>query len=205
MINLLPDDVKSGLGFARRNSRLRRKSVTLIAVIASLLLVAGLGALYISRSTNSYKKQVSAAKQSLEAQNEDEINAQVADLTGNVKLVIQVLSREILFSKLINQIGATMPRGSVLTSLSINKVEGGIDLQALAADYQTATQVQVNLKDPDSKVFASADIVNVQCVNAKSESSNPLSSKYPCSVQIRALFAKDNPFLFISKSSGGGS
>lgn len=201
MINLLPDELKSTLSFARRNTRLRHKAFVMLAVIGLLMLVSFFGILYINRATNSFDKQIAAAKESLEAQEQDKINTQVKDLTGNVKLVVQVLNREILFSKLLKQIGSVMPRGSSLTSLSINQLQGGIDLQAVATDYQTATQVQVNLKDPNNKIFASADIVNIQCAT-DTAGLIPANSQYPCAIKIRALFTKDNPFLFISLPSG---
>ena len=109
---------------------------------------------------------------------------------------MQVLSKEVLFSKLLTQVGSVMPGGSVLTALSINQLSGGLDLQAKATDYQTATQVQVNLQDPKSLLFEKVDIVNVQCQSTVT--ADPLVAKYPCTVQMRALFSKTNPFLFIS-------
>jgi hypothetical protein len=86
----------------------------------------------------------------------------------------------------------------VLTGLSINKVQGGLDLQAAATDSQTATQVQVNLQDPKNQIFEKADIVNIQCATDASTAGDPLKSQYPCTVQLRTLFAKNNTFSFIS-------
>jgi len=124
------------------------------------------------------------------------IQKRVEDISGSLKLVVQVLSREILFSTLIRQIGSAIPAKASLTGLSISKVTGGIDLTAIASDYDTATQVQVNLKDPANKIFDKADIVNVTCTGAAA--SDPA---YPCTVTIRAQFASNNPFLFI-KTTG---
>ncbi len=125
----------------------------------------------------------------------------VQQLSDSLKLVTQVLQREILFSKLLAQTGAALPNGSVLTDLSINKLQGGLDLRVSATDYQTATQVQLNLQDPNNKIFEKADIVNIQCVTPK-PGNNALQNKYPCNVQLRALFAKNNPFSFISPKTG---
>ena len=73
---------------------------------------------------------------------------------------------------------------------------GGIDLNAVTKDYQTATQVQLNLQDPKNKIFDKADILNITC-----SSSNPADPSYPCTISLKALFAKNNPFLFINSGA----
>lgn len=90
-----------------------------------------------------------------------------------------------------------MPSGSTLQNLNIGKVDGGIDLQAAAKDYQTATQVQLNLADPANKLFEKADIITINC--ATTSSSTSVSSVYPCQVNIKALFTKNNTYLFINQ------
>ncbi len=73
-------------------------------------------------------------------------------------------------------------------------------MQARATDYQTATQVQVNLQDPKSLLFDKVDIVNVQCQGSAAAPGSE-AAKYPCTVQMKALFTKTNPFLFINGSN----
>lgn len=195
MINLLPPNVKESISYARRNTRLRKWCV---ALFTSIFLIGGVvlaGQLYMQQSIKTYQTQVEQGTQQLETQKLAETQAKVKDLTNSLKLVVQVLSREILFSKLLRQVGAALPNGSILTDLSINTVQGGLDLRASASDYQTATQVQINLQDPNNKIFEKADIVSVQCT------SETTTNPYPCTLQIRALFATDNPFLFIKKGA----
>lgn len=194
MINLLPPGVKENIIYARRNTRLRSWCIALFVSIVVIGAIVAAGRVYMQQSIKTYSRQVAQGTQQLEAQELTETQAKVKELTNNLKLVVQVLQREILFSKLLRQVGFALPNGSVLSGLSINAVQGGIDLQASAVDYQTATQVQVNLQDPNNKIFEKADIVNVQC----GASSTSTISEYPCTVHIRALFAKDNPFSFIT-------
>ncbi len=195
MINLLPPEVKSNYGYARRNTKLLKWSFVLLASIALLGSVGLAGQLYLQRTTKSLADQVEKGNADLQAQKLDETQKQVEGISNDLKLVVQVLSKEVLFSSMLKQIGSVMPPGAVLTELNISKLQGGLDLQAAATDYQTATQVQVNIADPKNKLFASADIVNIQC----GATSDAAKSQYPCTVQIRALFAKQNPFLFITK------
>ncbi len=203
MINLLPPAVKENILYARRNTRLRHWIFGLLASVLVIAATAALGHLYLQQSIHSYTDQVHQGEEQLKAQKLEETQAQVQDLTNSLKLVVQVLSREILFSKLLTQVGAALPGGSVLTNLSISKVSGGIDLQAAATDYQTATQVQVNLQDPNNKIFEKADIINIQC--AAQANGDAIKAQYPCTVQLRALFAKNNPYSFISSGSTNGA
>lgn len=201
MINLLPPDVKESITYARRNTRLRSWTIALFFSIIAICGIVGVGQLYLHGASKSFANQIELGNQQLEAQQLTKTQNDVKELTNNLKLVVQVLSRQILFSKMLEQIGAALPSGAVLTGLSIDSAnlgttatQSGIDLQAAAADYKTATQVQINLQDPNNKIFEKADIVTVQC-------SDTQESEYPCTVQIRALFSKDNPFLFISKGA----
>jgi len=194
MINLLPPDLKTSIIYARRNTMLIKWLVATLVGLAGVGAVVVAGQFYINHSVNAYKTEVQRSKEQLSAQKLEETQARVTDISNSIKLATQVLSREVLFSKLLQQIGAVMPAGSSLQSLTIGKLEGGIDLQAAAVDYQTATQVQVNLEDPRNKIFDSADIVSVSCTN----SDDPAKKQdYPCQVSIRASFTKNNPFLFV--------
>lgn len=196
MINLLPPDIRKNISYARRNSRLRKWILSIMAGIFGVVVVSGAGYMYINRLGHNYSQLALQAQTDFNKQNPAAIQKQVEDISSSLKLVVQVLSREVLFSKLLNQIGASLPSGSVLLGLSINKLQGGIDLQAGATDYQTASQVQVNLQDPHNKIFDKADIVNIRCEGASVGNSN-----YPCTVVIRAQFNKENPFLFIKNSA----
>jgi len=200
MINLLPPEVKENVLYARRNTRLRHWLFGLVFSIIIIGVAIGAGHLYLLQSINSYTAQVKKGDEQLKTQKLEETQAEVQELTSSIKLMTQVLSKEILFSKLLTQVGAALPNGSILTDLSINKVQGGLDLRAAATDYQTATQVQLNIQDPKNKIFEKADIINIQCASATG-SSDATKNQYPCTVQLRALFAANNSFSFISKGT----
>lgn len=199
MINLLPTATRESLTYARRNTKLRTWITALTTVNVILGLTVAGGWLYLRNETTQYWAQVDTGKQALVSQNQAEVKAQVEDLSNSLKLVDQVLSKEVLFSKLLRQVGAVMPAGAVLTNLNIDELTGGLDLQVAAKDYDTGTQAQVNLSDPENKIFESADIVNIQCNSGDDQDADSaLAKAYPCTVQLRVLFAKDNPFLFIN-------
>lgn len=200
MINLLPPDTREAIMYARRNTRLLHWSLALLAGIAGMVAIVVFGFFYIDQNTKNINQQVELARQELKVQKLEETQKRVEDLSGSLKLVTQVLSKQILFSELLQQVGAVMPSGSSLGGLNISKVQGGIDLQAVSRDYQTASQVQVNLQDPNNKLFEKVDILSINC------GSQPAQSAYPCTGTYRASFTKNNPFLLLSSnpSTGGG-
>lgn len=192
MINLLPPNVKQDLVYGRRNTLMLRWSFTCLLAIVGVMLIVLFGQFYMNQSIHDYTLQKQKTGDELVAQDLKQTQKQVQDISSSLKLVVQVLSREVLFSKLIQQIGVAIPTNSRLTDLKISQTQGGIDLTAVASDYGTATQVQVNLQDPDNKIFDKADIVGINCL-----ATGATNARYPCSISIRAQFAKSNPFLFI--------
>lgn len=196
MINLLPSNYRQNITYARYNTKLLKWSLSLLGSIAGVAVIVVVGLFYIHQSTISYSAQLAQTKQAVKTQQVAKTQQKIQDISSSLKLVIQVLSREVLFSKLLKQIGSAIPANASLTDLKIGEVKGGIDLTAIASDYNTATQVQVNLQDPANKIFNKADIVSINC-----SSTNATNSKYPCTVTIRAQFAANNPFLFTSPRS----
>lgn len=195
MINLLPPDIKQDYYYAGRNVRLLR---WVVASVAAVILLGGIGTygwLNLHQSTTSYSNQVAGAQQQLKAAKLTQTNAQVQDITNSFRLVVKVLSQEVLFSKLLKQMATVLPQGSYLTGLNITSIQSGsgLDITVNATNYQTATQVQVNLADPNNKIFTKADIENITCGKTATDPT------HPCVVTLRAQFAPNNPFLFINQ------
>ncbi len=200
MINLLPPDTRQNLLFARRNTQLLRWSTALLVGIGGVVAVVAFGYFFIDQNTRNVSAQVEQARAELKAQKLEETQKKVEDISGSLKLVTQVLSKQILISDLLKQTGAVMPNGSSLAGLSLSKIQGGIDLQAVSKDYQTGTQVQVNLQDPKNKLFDKVDIISVTCTG-QTTGVTTLQS-YPCTGTYRARFVKDNPFLLLKPTGG---
>ena len=192
MINLLPPEVKQGYRYGQRNVGQRNWLLAMVLVLVGLGALATYGLLTLHQSNANYTKQVTALQSQLEKDKLDQTKNQVQDISSSLKLAVKVLSNEVLFSKLIKQIGAAMPSGAVLTGLTIDQVTGGLDLAANTTNYTTATQVQVNLADPANKIFSKVDINSINCNDTQ-------DATYPCTVALRALFNTNNPFLFINQ------
>lgn len=195
MINLLPPELKTSYSYARKNVALRRWVIIFLVTFAGLWGIATYGLLDLQQNTTKHQGEVDKLQTALQDANYAGTQKQIGDISGSFQLAVKVLEQEVLFSQLLKQIAATMPPKSNLTSLNISQTQGALDISAVATDYNTATQVQVNLSDPKNKIFSKADIVNIAC---EGQSEDPA---YPCTVNVRALFATDNPFLFINSKA----
>jgi len=193
MINLLPPGVKNGYRYGRLNVSLRKWVVACVVALIGLGALGTYGLATIQQSTIQYDNQIAATEAEFKKENFVGTQKQVQDISGSFKLVVKVLGQEVLFSQLLKQMAEAIPAKANLTGLTIGQTQGAIDITAITTDYNTATQVQINLADPKNKIFSKADIVSITCNDAAA--SNP---RYPCTVNIKALFAKDNPFLFIN-------
>lgn len=195
MINLLPPDVKQSYFYARRNVGLRKWLLACIIALIGLGALGTYGLLTIQQSTDRYNKDIAQAEAAFKQEQFSETQKRVQDISSNFKLVVKVLGQEVLFSKLLTQVATLIPPNASLSSLNISQTQGALDISAVAIDYKTATQVQINLADPDNKIFSKADIVSITC-DSKNDSAT--AAKYPCTVSIRALFAANNPYLLIN-------
>lgn len=194
MINLLPPHVKNSYRFARHNQALRHWIVALALILVGLGLIGSYGLLTIHESAKHFQDQVAAGQAELKKNNVDVTNKDLKQFNTSLSLAVKVLDQEVLFSKLITQIGTAIPKGVSLTGLQINQLGGGLDLTAAADNYADATQTQVNLSDPSKDLFSKVDIVNINCGSQSSPSQGAL-----CTAQFRALFNINNQFLFINQ------
>lgn len=194
MINLLPPDIKQSYRYAERNVSLLNWVMAATLSLIGIGIIGTYGWLAMRQNILQSDQQASTTQAALDAANLKETNQRVTDISNSLKLAQQVLSQEILFSKLLKQMATALPNGANLTGLNIADVStgGALDVTAVTTNYTTATQVQVNLADPDNQLFAKADIQNITC-------DDTTNARYPCKITLRAQFAEKNPFLFINQ------
>lgn len=195
MINLLPEDYHTSLRSAHLNTILRRWIAAALLATLGLILIMAVGWIYIDQQNRNLGHNINTLNQQLEIQDLAGTQAKAKAITTNIKIINQVLSREVRFSGLIKQIGSTMPPGTVLSGLTLTKVDGALDLAANARDSTSAAQIAVNLSDPENQIFNKVDIVNINCSSAPG---NP----YPCTATFKALFnnTTKNKFLNVPGS-----
>jgi hypothetical protein len=195
MLNLLPPKLTEQYLYARRNTHLRRWIGAGLLALLGLAAITSYGLFSMQSSINNFQHQLSTSQGAHTEAQLKSLQKQSTDITSSVRLVVTVLSQEVLFSQLLRQIATVTPANAKLTDLGIANIQGAIDITAAATDYQTATQLQINLQSPANKIFSKADIQSISCGG---DSNDP---NYPCTVIIRALFTNDNPYLFIHKAA----
>jgi Tfp pilus assembly protein PilN len=199
MINLLPPELKQDYRYARLNHRLVHWLTAFVLAIGGVVIITGAGLFIMSNSIDSYKTRIANTQGQLASQHFTDVQKQVTDISNNLRLMVKVLSKEILFSKLLARLGQVTPPGVVLTNLSISQTESAIDITAQTTNYNAATQLQINLAAASNQIFSKADIVNITCQTG-TQVTNPA---YPCTATIRAQLTSNNPFLFINSQGAG--
>ncbi|HSW85362.1 MAG TPA: hypothetical protein VLF79_01965 [Candidatus Saccharimonadales bacterium] len=197
MINLLPPEVKQSYRYARRNIQLRSWLIMFALTFIGLGIMTTYGFVILHQSIAKNNTQVAATEALFKKEDFDGTQKQIKDISNSFKLVVNVLSKEVLFSEILKQIGVIMPSNAYLTGLTINQVQGGLTITANTTDYKSATQVQINLSDPKNQVFSKADIENIVCQTGAAS----VDPSHPCTVTVRALFKTNNPYLFINSKA----
>lgn len=192
MINLLPPEYRQSQRFSRTNTRLTRWLLVGVVLVAGLALIVTSSWLYTDRQIKQIDSSIEKTQGLLKTQNLEKVQKQADEISRNVRIINQVLSREIRFSALIQEIGKVMPPGTVLSSLTLTRVNGALDLTANAKNYSTATRIAVNLSDPGNKLFDKVDIVNINCADAE--------GPYDCSASLRVLFGEEASSRFLNVS-----
>lgn len=198
MINLLPPPIKSSYDYARRNVTLSHWIIAFLIALLGLLAIGTTGLIYMQHLADTYAAEINSSQNSLKLQKLAQTQTKAQDISNSLKLAVQVLSQEVLFSKLLQQLATVTPSNASLSSLTIGQTTGALDITAQTTNYAAATQLQANLTDPANRIFSKADLVSVTCGGTTQAATN---TKYPCTVTIRALFAEHNPFLFINNGA----
>lgn len=197
MINLLPPSHKRALVYARRNTRLRAGVVGLSAGLILLMLVATGGFLILRQEVHSYNNNTANIEAELSRKGETSTITRMNNISNTLNLVVKVLSEQVLFADLFQQVGTIMPDGSILQNLSLTgDMTMGVDLQIGSVDYNTGTQVLVNFQDKNNKIFEKADLISLTCAD-------PATSEGPyyCTGNIRATFQEESQFSFLKRQT----
>lgn len=198
MINLLPPDVKQEIVYGRKNSILFRWILAILLVIVGIAIMSLFGQFYITNNVHSQQKVAKLAQDRMAAQNLDATKKELQTLSDNVKTIVQILSKQLLFSKMLTKIGGIIPPGTVLSDITLSTTDTAIDLSVSAVDRAAATQAFVNINDPNNNFFSKADLISINCESASGK-------KYPCTAQVRVTLKNDSSFYFLNSVTTSGA
>ena len=193
IVNLLPPAVKSDITYARRNRTLLLWSIGGMCVLVLVSLTIFAGGQYIDSSRKKLQSELDSATSDVTTKKLDEIKSQASELSDGVKLLARILSSQVMFSKLLQEIGKLMPKDTILGDISLSsKINGPLELTAFAVNEIAAAQILVNLSDKNTSLFEKVDLLNHACNEAT-------DGRYKCVVGMRALFKSDAAITFMPK------
>jgi len=195
MINLLPPDAKAQIRAARGNVILAR--YTGLFGVVLLFMIASFGvAFYI---TLHDKSQAEADKQTEEQASASytQVKQRAETFAKNLSAAKSILKNQITYSSLLIEITNTLPRGTVLSGISLSSASFGkpLSLSGRASSYDTALQLKTALAA--SHLFGDVSITSITV----SQGGDPLTTRYPYAVTLSATLTKDIP----TADSGGPS
>lgn len=209
MINLLPTKVKENITYGRRNRILVRWVWAMVIVICGVVAMTVFGQYFINKNVRSLEAAAAVTQTRIEKQNLAGTQKDIQTLSNNFTTVTQLLSKQVLFSKIFNKIGSIMPSGAYLSGITLTTSSTSMDINVLATSREAATQAFVNISDPKNGLFDKADLISVTCQsnNTNSTASTTPSSpttqkKYPCTALIKVTMKTDSSFYFLSSIGG---
>lgn len=207
MINLLPTDFKQDLLYGRRNLKLARWVGIVWAVVAGVLIIALFGQFYISQSTKKLETTLQQSQERIATQNLEKNQKDLETLNNNFKITSQLLGKQILFSDLFVQLGATIPKDSVVSQIGLtDKIAGGegVIINIRAASNSAANQAFINISDPKNNLFDDADLLEITKVQSESSAQGGnFLDRYPYSANIQAKFKANSNFIMLNKIKAG--
>jgi len=191
MINLLPPDVKQEVAYGRKNDILLRWILAIVVVIVGIAVMSLFGQFYITKNVHSQQKVAKLTQERMASQNLEGTKKDLQTLSDNVKTIVQILSKQLLFSKMLTTIGGILPSGTALSDINLSTADSAIDLSVAAVDRASATQAFVNINDTKNNFFNKADLVSIICDNSSTK-------KYSCTAQVRVTLKNDSSFYFLN-------
>lgn len=202
MINLLPTELQDSIKYGRHNRVLLHWLVAILIVIASIGLMTIFGQMYINKNAQSLARVARVTQDRISAQNLQSTQKDIQALSNNFTTVVQLLNRQLLFSKLFVKIGSIVPQGAILSGITLATGNTALDLNVMALDREAATQAFVNISDGENGLFEKADLISINCIQPGSNDKQEVS-KYPCNAAIKVIIKTDSSFYFLNTITGG--
>lgn len=181
MINLLPPENKRELRAARSNTLLVRYNILLLGALAFLFLATGI--VYVYLNDAKAKAERTVAENQARTADYAAVERQAQAFRSNLATDKQILAGEVNYSKVVMQIAALMPKGTVLETLQLDAATFGTEttLAARARNYDAALSLKNSFQG--SPLFSN---VHFQSIAGGGD-----DASYPISVNLNVTIKKD--------------
>lgn len=198
MINLLPPQKLANIRIARSNTVLRRYIELMLLSLAVIITAIVVANYFMNVQQANVQKIIDEDQKSLTKL--APVQKEAAQLSDTVNTIASLLSRDVRFSTLLEQIGGLMPKGAVLTGIqySTDDLTAPLVISAQVEDEQTAAVLLNNINASD--LFASAEIQSINSVEEDSATSSTATDQvatapvqYKYNATINAFFKPISP------------
>jgi len=181
MINLLPDDVKKQISAARTNIMLVKYIIVLGFAIAFLALACTMTYLLLINNKTIAEKIIENSQ--FKNTPYSLAKKQESSLRTSLSTAKSILDQQILYSNVITGIGAALPTGIVLDTLSLNSSTFGtpITIKAYARSADDVTKLKENFQN--STLFSNFSVTSLTTNQSD-------SSGYPVTISISTIINK---------------
>ena len=172
MINFLPPEIKSDIKYRRKNKKLINWLLVLITFIFIIIITIGFGIFIINQKASNLDRLVTVSEQRITDQDLESYQKKAEGFSNNLETAIKLLKDQLLFSKIIRTIGATLPPNTKLEKLEYTTANEILTLNIKSPDQNTISVAYKNIQESGSKensLFSKADLVKVTCSTEKNE------------------------------------
>ncbi len=184
MINLIPAELKQSRAYGRHNVSLLGYSIALLATAVATTGIMLVSLQVIGTDETALKEGLQTSQTEITAlESEVKTVEAVADRLETAKLINE---QSVSFSELIPGIGAVLPEGVILNSLSLNG--GNTDPLQLNVDMTDAGLASVLIRNlVESDLFEAADILSLSPRGAAA-STDEAVTQYNFTASLTASF-----------------
>lgn len=198
MINLLPPEAKEEALYGRRNRRLVFVAVGIFGVMFAMAALTVFGQFYLSRSEKQYINSGQVVEQRIKDQKLEDSQKGLETLSSNFKTASQILSKQILFSRLLPKFAEIIPKGAYVKQISIDDNDTFLQFDIAAQSREVANQAYINVSDPKNGLFDKADLLEIACTEAGLKNQTQTENAPPCRATVKALFKSTSPYLLLN-------
>jgi len=182
MINLMPDNAKKEIRSARTNVILTRYIIIIVLAFAFLTMLLAGSYVVLTQAKQSAQRLIDA--NGTKAEVYSSTKAQVDTLSSGLSETKSILNQEVLYSKVLINIGQQMPTGTVIEKISLDAASfTGTPLSLKAYAKTTEAAVALREKFQSSPIFTNVSFESV------SDTSGGIAG-YPVSVSMTLTITK---------------
>jgi Tfp pilus assembly protein PilN len=187
MINLLPPEHRQEIIYGRKNKALVGWIIAMLIVLIGVIAITFIGQFYIKSNVNNLNKTIQATQQRIKDQNLEARQAEISQFANNLNTVNSLLADQLLFSKIITNLGEILPSGVTVQNIDFTSTDSTLKLQLIGADEKAVTQGFVNVSSAPNSLITAADLESVDC-----------SGQGGCVATVTALLNKDSELYFLN-------